>query len=95
MASMASGRGIEIVVSDENDTKVSTVKPAKKSILHRIWTVLLDDRVSGRPDIERGLHQNPEEYRILKKFLNISFITIGMALLIAVFVVIIYTGIGE
>ncbi len=88
------GRCIEIIVSDEHDTRVSTVRPGKRAWLHRIWTLLLDNRVAGRPDRERALHPHPDDYRVLKRVLNIAFVTIGVALLIAVFVVIIYTYIG-
>ncbi|XP_035827029.1 uncharacterized protein LOC101860832 isoform X1 [Aplysia californica] len=85
------GRGIEIIVSDENDARVSTVRSGKRAVLRRIWTILLDNRVAGRPERERALRPHPEEYRVLKRVLNIVFITIGVALLISVFVVIIYT----
>ncbi|XP_055871847.1 uncharacterized protein LOC106065341 [Biomphalaria glabrata] len=85
------GRGIEIIVSDENDARVSTVNSGKRAVLRRIWMILLDNRVAGRPDSERALRPHHEEYRVLKRVLNIVFITIGVALLISVFVVIIYT----
>ncbi|CAG5133038.1 unnamed protein product, partial [Candidula unifasciata] len=84
------GRGIEIIVSDENDTRVSTVLSGKRAVLRRIWTILLDNRVEGRPDAEKALHPRPEEHRVLKRVLNIIFITIGVALFISVLVVIIY-----
>ncbi|GFO29547.1 mitochondrial fission factor-like protein b [Plakobranchus ocellatus] len=89
------GRGIEIIVSDENDARVSTVQSGKRAVLRRIWMVLLDNRVAGRPDCERALRPHPEEYRVLKKVLNISFITIGVALLLSVVLVIIYTYVGS
>ncbi|KAK0041287.1 hypothetical protein Bpfe_029271 [Biomphalaria pfeifferi] len=85
------GRGIEIIVSDENDARVSTVNSGKRAVLRRIWMILLDNRVAGRPDSERALRPHHEEYRVLKRVLNIVFITIGVALLVSVFVVIIYT----
>ncbi|KAH9508240.1 hypothetical protein Btru_050588, partial [Bulinus truncatus] len=85
------GRGIEIIVSDENDARVSTVNSGKRAVLRRIWMILLDNRVAGRPDSERALRPHHEEYRVLKRVLNITFITIGVALLVSVFVVIIYT----
>ena len=89
------GRGIEIIVSDENDARVSTVHSGKRAVFRRIWTILLDNRVAGRPDCERALRPHPEEYRVLKRVLNISFITIGVALLVSVVVVIIYTYVGK
>lgn len=89
------GRGIEIIVSDENDARVSTVHSGNRAMLRRVWMILLDNRVAGRPDSERALRPHPEEYRVLKRVLNIIFVTIGVALLISVFVVIMYTYVGE
>uniref|UniRef100_A0A0B6ZR83 Uncharacterized protein n=1 Tax=Arion vulgaris TaxID=1028688 RepID=A0A0B6ZR83_9EUPU len=90
------GRGIEIIVSDENDARVSTVKSGKRVLLRRIWMILLDKRVDGRTESVNTLGPHSvEEHEQLKRVLNIIFIIVGIALLIAVFVVIIYTVVGE
>lgn len=95
MAGAVDGRGIEIIVSDENDARVSTVQTGKRAVFRRIWMVLLDNRMAGRPDCEHALRPHPEEYQTLKRILNIVFVTVGVALLISVFVVIIYTYVGK
>lgn len=93
------GRAIEIMVSDETGV---THRPAespkvsrKRALLKRIGTALLDNRMKGRQNCEHLLTENPEEYRVLKKVLNIMFVTVGVALLLSVFVVIAYTTIGK
>nr|KAG5687572.1 hypothetical protein BaRGS_022876 [Batillaria attramentaria] len=94
------GRGIEIIVSDE--TGVSH-RPAdktrrlsgKRALLKKIGTVLIDNRMTGKENCEQLLTEHPEEYRVLKKVLNYMFVTVGVALLVSVFVVILYTCIGE
>ncbi|XP_036357093.1 uncharacterized protein LOC115209507 isoform X3 [Octopus sinensis] len=60
----------------------------------RISKILLDDRMGDIDDREKVLNlDEPGQYRVLKKVLNILFVTIGIALLLAVIVVVIYTAI--
>ncbi|XP_046547345.1 uncharacterized protein LOC124257351 [Haliotis rubra] len=85
-------RAIEIVVSDESDSQrmhSSTRHPLWK----RITSVMRDNRMKGRRDCDVVLRDHPEEYIVLKRVLNIVFVTIGVALLLSVFIVIIYTSI--
>ncbi|KAK3607342.1 hypothetical protein CHS0354_036949 [Potamilus streckersoni] len=83
--------GIDIVVTDVDSGEKNHVTN-KYSIWKRIYLVLQDDRMRGRSDIDVILNcENQEKYRILKKVLNILFLTIGVVLLLAVIVVIIYT----
>ena len=97
---MPDGRGIEIIVSDETgvshrpDTRTSRAS-GKRALLKRVGTVLLDNRMRGKENCQRLLTEHPEEYRVLKRVLNIIFVTVGMALLVSVFVVIVYTAVGE
>ena len=94
------GRGIEIIVSDE--TGVSHHRPdtpsqlsGKRALLKRVGTLLLDNRMQGKENCQHLLTEHPEEYRVLKRVLNIIFVAVGMALLVSVFVVIVYTAVGE
>ncbi|KAK7092060.1 hypothetical protein V1264_009666 [Littorina saxatilis] len=95
------GRGIEIIVSDETGISHRPDKPSRllsgkrAAALKRVGTVLLDNRMKGKENCQHLLMEHPEEYRVLKKVLNIIFVTVGMALLVSVFVVIIYTAVGE
>lgn len=85
--------GIDIVVTD---TENNEHKVKKKSIFKRCLMCLQDNRMKGNPDAEEILaNSSPEEYRILKKILNTTFLSIGVALLIAVVIVIIYSAIGR
>ncbi|XP_052822175.1 uncharacterized protein LOC106868055 isoform X1 [Octopus bimaculoides] len=62
----------------------------------RISKILLDDRMGDIDDREKVLNlDEPGQYRVLKKVLNILFVTIGIALLLAVIVVVIYTAIDD
>ncbi|KAL3858717.1 hypothetical protein ACJMK2_008978, partial [Sinanodonta woodiana] len=83
--------GIDIVVTDVDGGEKSHVTK-KHSIWKRMYLVLQDDRMRGRSDIDVILNcEHPEKYRILKRVLNILFLTIGVVLLLAVIVVIIYS----
>ena len=86
-------RGIDIIVTDpDNSSRNITDSMGKKdTLLKRIQRLLIDNRMKGKPPIE----QSPDEYRVLKKVLNISFLTIGIVLFVAVVVVVIYAFIGE
>lgn len=85
--------GIDIVVTD-TENKQHRVK--KKSIFARFFMCLQDNRMKGNPNAAEILaSSNPQEYRILKKVLNTTFLSIGIALLIAVIIVIIYSSIGK
>ena len=88
-------RGIDIVITDTEDG--STRHELKRyTIWKKIYRVLQDNRMKGKPDVEQILAVgNPQDYRILKKVLNIVFLTVGIALLIAVIIVIVYTYIGR
>jgi hypothetical protein len=94
------GRGIEIIVSDEAGVAHRPETPsnrltARSAVLRKIGTVLLDNRLAGMENADHLLLEHPEEYRVLKKVLNIMFVTVGVALLVSVFVVIVYTSVGE
>ena len=82
--------GIDIVVTDtEEDEK-------EQSILKRCYKCIQDNRMKGVPDAESILaSSNPQDYKVLKKVLNITFLTVGIALLISVVISIIYSKIGE
>ena len=87
-------RGIDIVVTDTEGNKQHKVK--KKTIWRRIYLCLQDNRMEGNPNADLILAgSNPQEYRILKKVLNIIFLTIGTALLISVVIVVIYTAVAD
>lgn len=86
--------GIDIVVTDTDDTQHHVKK--KPSILKRFYKCLQDNRMKGNPNAEEILaSSNPQEYRLLKQVLNVSFLSIGIALLVAVVIVIIYSLIGK
>ncbi|KAK7465208.1 hypothetical protein BaRGS_00037612, partial [Batillaria attramentaria] len=90
------GRGIEIIVSDETGVSHRPADKArrlsgKRALLKKIGTVLIDNRMTGKENCEQLLTEHPEEYRVLKKVLNYMFVTVGVALLVSVFVVILYT----
>ena len=88
-------RGIDIVVTDTEDGS-QRHELRRYTIWKKIYRVLQDNRMKGKPDAERILAVgNPQDYRILKKVLNIIFLTIGIALLVAVIIVIIYTYVGK
>ncbi|XP_025091459.1 uncharacterized protein LOC112562418 isoform X1 [Pomacea canaliculata] len=91
------GRAIEIMICDESGVahRATHSPPAsgKRALLKKIGTVLLDNRMAGKDNSEHLLNEHPEEYRVLKKVLNIMFVTVGVALLFSVFVVIGYTAI--
>lgn len=81
--------GIDIVVTDAEEEK-------KPSILKRFYKCLQDNRMKGNPNAEEILaRSNPDDYKVLKKVLNITFITVGIALLVSVIIVIIYSKIGK
>ena len=88
-------RGIDIVITDTEDGS-QRHELKKYTIWKKVSRALQDNRMKGKPDAERILAVgNPQDYRILKKVLNITFLTIGIALLIAVIIVIIYTYVGK
>ncbi|ESP02675.1 hypothetical protein LOTGIDRAFT_171875 [Lottia gigantea] len=86
-------RAIEIVVTDEADRSRKVKGANKDSIWKRISRVLIDNRMTGQTDCDRILRPHPEENIVLKRILNVVFIVIGVCLLVAVFIVIIYTAI--
>lgn len=89
-------RGIEIIVTDSDSGFRSRNTETNKTMWKKISRILLDNRMKGRAGSGRMLNSdNPEEYRVLKKVLNIIFLTIGITLLISVIIVIIYTTVGE
>lgn len=52
--------------------------------------------MKDNPDSDRILNaDHPEDYRLLKKVLNILFLTIGVVLFLAVIVVVIYAFAGK
>ncbi|XP_064653035.1 serine/arginine repetitive matrix protein 1-like [Lineus longissimus] len=75
----------------DSHPKVKT-KKKKNPILAKIASVLQDDR-GGKGSV--GFSPGEETHRVLKRVLNIIFVTIGILLFIAVVVVIIYTSIGK
>ncbi|KAL4217577.1 hypothetical protein ACF0H5_022319 [Mactra antiquata] len=82
--------GIDIVVTDTDDTDHHVKK--NPSILKRFYKCLQDNRMKGNPNAEEILaSSNPQDYRVLKQVLNFSFLSIGIALLVAVVIVIIYS----
>ncbi|KAH3897015.1 uncharacterized protein LOC127867796 [Dreissena polymorpha] len=85
--------GIDIVVTDtEKLSGNANAKKDKPSCLRRCYMCLQDDRMKGVPNAHEILaSSNPQDYKKLKKVLNISFLTIGIILLIAVVIVIIYS----
>lgn len=97
-------RGIDIILTDpENSSKQiknmdsfnTNESKKRKTIWRKIHGVLLDDRVkasNGQIILE---NRHPEEYRILKKVLNILFLTIGVTLFVSVIIVVIYAFIGK
>ncbi|XP_053382251.1 uncharacterized protein LOC128549511 isoform X2 [Mercenaria mercenaria] len=86
--------GIDIVVTDTENNQHRVKK--KKSIFKRFYLCLQDNRMKGEPNAEEILaSSNPQEYRILKKVLNTTFLSVGIALLVAVLIVIIYSSIDS
>lgn len=97
-------RGIDIILTDpDNSSKQiknmdsfnTDESKKRKTIWRKIHGVLLDDRVkasNGQIILE---NRHPEEYRILKKVLNILFLTIGITLFVSVIIVVIYAFIGK
>ncbi|OWF45192.1 hypothetical protein KP79_PYT23603 [Mizuhopecten yessoensis] len=86
-------RGIEIILTDpENSSRpIASESKNKNTIWKKINRFLQDNRMKGNPDSDRILNaDHPEDYRILKKVLNILFLTIGVVLFLAVIVVVIY-----
>ena len=91
-------RGIEIILTDpENSSRpIETEEKEKNTICRKITRLLQDNRMKGIPDSERILNTgNPEEYALLKKVLNIAFLTIGIVLFLSVVVVVIYAFVGK
>ena len=88
-------RGIDIVITDTEDGS-QRHELKRYTIWKKIYRVLQDNRMKGKSDAEQILAVgNPQDYHILKKVLNIIFITVGIALLVAVIIVIVYTYIGR
>lgn len=97
-------RGIDIILTDpDNSSKQiknmdsfnTEESKGKNSIWRKINRVLMDDRVkasNGQIVLE---NRHPEEYRILKKVLNILFLTVGITLFVSVIIVVIYAFIGK
>jgi len=85
--------GIDIVVTDTEEAGSGT---EDESCIKKFYKCLQDNRMKGVPNAEEILaSSNPQDYKVLKKVLNISFLTIGIALLIAVVIVILYSTIGK
>jgi hypothetical protein len=98
---MATNRNMDIdetsVTMEPNDDtdkdRLPKVKTKKSNpILAKIASVLEDDRGGKGGSV---FSPGQETHRVLKRVLNIIFVTIGILLFIAVVVVIIYTSIGE
>lgn len=97
--SVMDARGIDIILTDpDNSSKQirnmdsfnAEDSKGKTSIWRKINRVLMDDRVkasNGQIVLE---NRHPEEYRILKKVLNILFLTVGITLFVSVIIVVIY-----
>ncbi|XP_052762858.1 uncharacterized protein LOC128205333 [Mya arenaria] len=84
--------GIDIVVTEADDGS----NKDDESCLKRFFKCLQDNRMKGVPNAEEILaSSNPQDFKVLKKVLNISFLTIGIALLIAVLIVILYSTIDS
>ncbi|XP_055995862.1 uncharacterized protein LOC125647240 isoform X2 [Ostrea edulis] len=84
------GREIEICLTDpENSNMTIHSQDKPKSIWKRIYLCLQDNRMKNLDSGE--LLNNPNEYRVLKKVLNIIFITVGVTLFVAVVVSVIYS----
>nr|XP_022307565.1 uncharacterized protein LOC111113554 isoform X2 [Crassostrea virginica] len=83
------GREIEISVTDPENTNMTIHQKKPKSIWKRIYLCLQDNRMKGK-DAEELLN-DPNEYRVLKKVLNIIFITVGVTLFVAVVISVIYS----
>ncbi|XP_064608882.1 uncharacterized protein LOC135473034 isoform X2 [Liolophura sinensis] len=95
-------RGIEVVIDDGeggSPRRMHTgIAPPREnnSILKKIWSILQDNRMKGRDDWEAVLNSTrPEDHRVLKKILNIIFLTIGVSLLLSVIIVVIYATVVE
>lgn len=83
--------GIDIVVTDAEEEEEKSA-----SCFKRFYKCLQDNRMKGKPNAEEILaSSNPEDFKVLKKVLNITFLTVGIALLISVVISIIYSKIGE
>ena len=88
-------RGIDIVITDTEDGS-QRHELKRYTIWKKIYRVLQDNRMKGKSDAEQILAVgSPQDYHILKKVLNIVFLTVGIALLVAVIIVIVYTYIGR
>jgi len=92
-------RGIEIILTDpENSSRhiAAENKEKNNTVWKKINRFLQDNRMKGNPDSDRILNTDrPEDYRVLKKVLNLSFLTIGILLFLAVIVVVIYAFVGK
>ncbi|KAK3087069.1 hypothetical protein FSP39_001216 [Pinctada imbricata] len=87
-------RGIEIILTDpENSSKnITSSEYKKKTWIKKLHRLLLDNRMKGKPPLEHP--GNQEEYRVLKKVLNITFLTVGIVLFVAVVVTVTYAFIA-
>lgn len=83
------GREIEISLTDPENTNMTIHQKKPKSIWKRIYLCLQDNRMKGQEPGE--LLNDPNEYRVLKKVLNIIFITVGVTLFVAVVISVIYS----
>lgn len=83
------GREIEISLTDPENANMTIHQKKPKSIWKRIYLCLQDNRMKGHESEE--LLNDPNEYRVLKKILNIIFITVGVTLFVAVVVSVIYS----
>ena len=98
-----SGAGMDPIQLDgpsQGGNDRSNKRRGLPSCIKKIAVVLEDNRLQtggkATADKIRDMNQNQDESNpILKKILNIIFVTTGVALFLAVIVVIIYTGIGE
>ena len=93
---------MEPIQLDEPQVKRSKLSGLGKThqVLKRIYLCLEDNRMkTGNQETQDKLKDmnlsQSESHQILKKILNIIFVTTGVSLFLAVIIVIIYTSIGE
>ncbi|XP_013389472.1 serine/arginine repetitive matrix protein 1 [Lingula anatina] len=81
---------------DSKDSVALKSHRKQNSTLQRIYKRLEDNRLEGKGGLDRNiLNPGTDEYLLLKKILNIVFITVGLLLLLAVIGVIIYINVAK
>lgn len=76
-------------------TSGNNPKASKTGIFQKVAQILQDNRAGDREAVVKLRSQNEEQAdsnQILKKILNIIFLVTGLALLVAVIIVIVYTA---